>query len=328
MNSVANLDSSFELWYDYMLGYRNNENSVSLPTLCSEKQKQANATVMQLESVLTDCFGKQEYCKNKEIKYVLDLDEKTREALDKGLIKLDIGKNGEIFAQLRENGKYGRKLSMKKEVSACGLTAADVSTALQLKAIQEQMQTMMEVLEEIGRDVERVVQGQHDDRVSMFHSGLNLYIESRVVQDSSLKNLLISQALKSLSDSSAAILLEMKEEIDFLVNRRYRKVDEIHMHMGNIHRCFDVVYRSYMLKAMIYYERNEVSAMLTTVSEFRRFIENNISDNARKLAECDKNDTLLKDGVWETRAKLLNNADDMKHTLSEKTIFYLSEGVC
>lgn len=326
MGTVANIDNNFKLWYDYMSGYSDADSSISLPVICSEKQKQADTTISRLESVLAECFNEDQNDGKKKTKYVLDLDETTRNALDKGLIKLDAGKNGELFAQLRVDGKYGKKLSVKQEVSACGLTPTEISTALQLKAIQEQMQSMMEVLEDIGKDVERVIQGQHNDRIGIFHSGLNLYIEARSVQDDSMRNLLISQALKSVSDSSATILLEIKEEIDFLVNRRYRKVDEIHTHMSNIHRCFDVVYRSYMLKTMIYYERNEIPAMLTTVSEFRRFIERVISKNARKLAECDRNDILLKDGIWETRAKLLCNADSMKYTLSERTTFYLAEG--
>ena len=57
MGTVANLDNNFKLWYDYMSGYSDADSSISLPVICSEKQKQADTTISRLESVLAECFN-------------------------------------------------------------------------------------------------------------------------------------------------------------------------------------------------------------------------------------------------------------------------------
>lgn len=51
---------------------------------------------------------------NKGCKYVVDMSENTKEAIDAGVLKLT-QENGKTYAQIRENGKYGKKLPIKKK---------------------------------------------------------------------------------------------------------------------------------------------------------------------------------------------------------------------
>lgn len=77
------------------------------------------------------------------------------------------------------------------------------------------------------------------------------------------------------------------------------------------------------MKAVIYYEKNELPAMMTVMESFAKFIQNTIIPYAPKLTEYDLNDRLLQKGVWESRADLLLDLRPLKEKLENANAFYL-----
>lgn len=51
--------------------------------------------------------------------------------------------------------------------------------AMQMEAIKQQLQSIIESLKDIEGKVIEVIQGQRNDRIGLFYSGLSLYVESR-----------------------------------------------------------------------------------------------------------------------------------------------------
>ena len=77
----------------------------------------------------------------KGYKYVVDATESTLEAIESGKIKLTTENSGKMYAQIREaNGHYGSKLPIKKDVFAKGIDPIQMANALQMKALQDQVQ--------------------------------------------------------------------------------------------------------------------------------------------------------------------------------------------
>ena len=73
-------------------------------------------------------------------RFVVDMTDSTKKAIDKGFVKL-VTEHGKLKAQLRDaNGHYGAKLDIKEEIFRKGIDVADMATALQLKALQEMLQ--------------------------------------------------------------------------------------------------------------------------------------------------------------------------------------------
>lgn len=298
------------------------------------QQSNANRILAKVADVVGDAaFGKgARDGMKKEVRYVVDMSEDLIKAIDKGAVKLDCKKTGEIFAQIREaSGHYGNKLPIKKELIAAGIDPFSVGNALQMKAIEHQLNDMMDTLEDIGQDVSEVIQGQQNDRIGLYNSGLNLYLESRNIQNQEFRMLVAAQALKSLSDGNEQILQELRSDANYLLEGKYkqkkgRSAEEIQDRMMNINRCFDVIHRSYLLKAGIYYERGELQAMLSTMDEYGKFLQREIVPVAPQLAEFDRTDTLLQGGKWEKRAMMLTDVAAIKNQLASTNVYYLGAG--
>lgn len=307
---------------------------VGFRDLVLHQQSYANRVLARVADVVGEAaFGKgvSDGLK-KDVRYVVDMSEDMIKAIDAGTVKLDCKKTGEIFAQIRDgSGHYGSKLPIKKELIAAGIDPFSVGNALQMKAIEHKLNDMIDTLEDIGQDVSEVIQGQQNDRIGLYNSGLSLYLESRNIQNQEFRMLVVAQALKSLSDGNEQILQELRSDANYLLEGKYKQkkgksAEEIQDRMMNINRCYDVIHRSFLLKAGIYYERGELQAMLSTMDEYGRFLQREIVPVAPQLAEFDRTDTLLQGGKWEKRALMLTDIGAIKNQLATTNVYYLGAG--
>lgn len=265
---------------------------------------------------------------NDEVKYVVNISDEQKEAIKNGTLKLD-SKDGELFAQLKENGKYGKKLSIKEEVQKQGLTQAEAMFAVELASIKEQLENIVEALGEIQGYVIDTIEGLHNDRVALLYSGIHSYIEASQMVDSSLKDLLIAQSIKSLNDSQAQLMQEFKYNLNYLVSKEYKKErgkrkQTIDAKMDDIHRCFDVISKATLLKAMIYMNINQIPSMLVTFEEYGKFINKLIKPHAKFLVECDHRETKLINTIWEQRASSFENCLNTKNILENNHTYYIT----
>lgn len=267
-----------------------------------------------------------------ETRFVVDMTDKMKEAVRNGTIRLDTNKKGELFAQSRDSkGHYGKKFPIKEELVDQGIDPLEAMNALQLQAIKQQLEEVTRTLEEIGMGVEEVLQGQQNDRLGLYCSGMNLFIESQEIADDNFKKLLAAQAIRSLSDANAQMILEMQADIQYLEEAKYEKkknrADDISLRMANITKCFEVIHRSAVLKAAVYFTQGEIPAMLTAFDEYGRFLNTTVVPNAGRLREFDEKDMLLQNGTWEKRAESLLEVESIAQLMTtDKTTFYLEPG--
>ena len=304
---------------------------VNIRDIFNHQQSAADVVLRKVTDVVTDSSIGETIKKGmkKDFRYVVNMTDEMKQAIDSGAIKLDQNKAGEIFAQIRDaTGQFGDKIPISKEMIAAGINPMEISHALQMKALQRKLDEMMNVLDEIGQDVAEVIQGQQNDRIGLYNSGLCLYLESRNIQDPSLRSLIVAQALKTLSDGNEQIKQEMRSSIQYLLEGRYKKnkgksSEDIQEKMANINKCFDIVHRSYLLKSSIYSERNEIQAMLSALDQYGKFLKHEIIPIAPKLTEFDKNDVLLQDGRWDTRAKLFDSISTVRQQIAGTQTYYI-----
>lgn len=270
----------------------------------------ASNIIEELKKVLKD-----------EYELVVNLSPDLKKAIEEGIIKLDKNKAGELFAQVRKaNGQLSKKLSVGKKLIDKNIDIMGISNALQMKAIEQKMEKMIIVMTSINESVAEIIHGQQNDRLGLYYSGVNMYLESKEMKDNNLKNLLVAQSLKSLSDSNAQMIQSIQSNVQYLISKKYKskKGDsslEMNERMVEINKSFETIFKSTVLKASIYFERNEFSAMITTLDEYGKFLSKVIIPIAPKLAECDINDVYLECGVWENRSKSLMELDELKRKL-------------
>jgi len=265
----------------------------------------------------------------KGYKYVVDATESTLDAIESGKIKLTTENSGKMYAQIREaNGHYGSKLPIKKEVFAKGIDPIQMANALQMKALQEQVQQIADQIAVIDHSVREVIQGQQNDRIGLYYSGLALYLEARNVNDPEMKKALIAQSLRALSEATFQLGLTMQSDIKYLADGEFKigkgkSVGLIDSRMYSINQSFAFIHQATMLRAGIYCNEGELTAMSTVLNEYSYFIDGTVAKNAGLLAQCDRTDTGTEKGVWKSRAKLKLDVSEFNKRLNapDKTIY-------
>lgn len=263
-----------------------------------------------------------------DYQYVLKIDQPLKKAIENGDVKFEKNVKGEMVAQLRrKNGHYGGRIPIEKELKEEGVSSANLEMAMQMEAIKQQLESIVETLKTIEGKVIEVIQGQRNDRIGLFYSGLSLFVEARDIQDPFLKKQITAQALKSLSDANAQMIQDMRTNIQYLVFEQYKGskhiTQDIQEHLDVIHQCFDVIYRASFLKAAIYQQNHEIPAMLTAIEEYGRLVEKMIVPYVGKLSELDPTAQLFESSTWGSIAHTLSGCKKIKKQISSGELNYL-----
>lgn len=270
----------------------------------------------------------------KSIKYVVDISDKMANDINSGKIKLTTNKAGETFAQIvGKDGKYGSKLPIKKEDLSVALDPIQMTMAMQMRAMQEQLEEIAEQINLIDKNVKEVKQGQQNDRIGQYYSGLSLFIESRGIEDQEMRKALVAQSLKTLSDAIFQLRLNFEADIQYLVNKEYndakgKRIELMDARINSINQGFVYIHQAEMAKAGIYCSEKELGAMATVLDEYSQFIDTKIAKNAKLLAQIDSSDKDINNGLWNKRASFKIDTSEFKKQLmtKEKTLYLEMEG--
>lgn len=264
---------------------------------------------------------------DKGCRYVVDASESTLKAIENGALKLT-QENGKTYAQLRVNGKYGSKLPIKKEVFSKGLDSTQIANSLQMQALQDQIQEVTNQLVLIESSVKEVLQGQQNDRIGLYYSGLSLFLESQNIFDSSLRSAIQAQALRALAESTFQLKLTMQSDIRYIEQEEYNKTkgkrkELILEHMNSINQSFAFIHQATILRAGIYCNIGEYASMARVLEEYSYFIENDVAKNATLLSQHDSTDDGTETGLWASRSQLKLDVKEFSKAINspQKTLY-------
>jgi len=243
-----------------------------------------------------------------KIRLVVDASEETLRDIHEGRIKL-VEENGNMYAQLRRNGRYSSKLPIKEEVYNDGWNFDQITIAMQLKTIQESLVMISKQLRVIDERVQEVVNGQQNDRLGTYYSGVALYIESTCVSNEEMRKNLIAQSIRALTESIFQMTFVVQSDIKYLSSREFDKQKKIRTElirerMNRINQSFSTIHHASVLKAGIYCKEGELLAASAVLEEYARFIKGTISNNTELLSQCDIMDKGSEIGIWKCRARL------------------------
>lgn len=244
----------------------------------------------------------------KGCRYVVDVSEKTLDDIEHGKIKLT-DEHGMLYAQIRNKTGYGKKLPIKRDEFCHGIDLVQFANALQMQALQTQLHVITEQINLISYNLKDILQGQHNDRIGLYYSGMSLLIEARNITNAELKQALIVQSLKTLSEATFQLILTMQSDIHYLENKEYQSakgksaalIDE---RMQKINQSFAIIHKAILLRAGIYCDQGELAAMFAVLDEYSRFIENIVVKNVILLSSYDKADDGTDRGLWSSRTSL------------------------
>ena len=261
----------------------------------------------------------------KGFRLVVDAGDDMLKAIESGAVKLSVTKSGKMIAQVRQsNGNFGEYLPIKKEYFRKGIDSAQLANALQMQALQEQLSKITDQIQVINHSVIRVLEGQQNDRIAQYYSGLALYAESRLVTDPDMRKALVAQSMKALTEATFELTLTMQSDIKHLANRdgkhvKGKRIEYIDEHMTSVNQCFAFIHQAALLRAGIYCNEGELSAMTAVLDEYSRFIDTTVGKNAALLAQCDVHDDGTNEGIWNSRAQLKLDVSEFSRQLNNPT---------
>ena len=149
--SLKAFDESLLDLYDDQFNYS------AFKGLIDNKKEESHQVINQLISLLkTDT--------DDDVNLIVNLSDDMKEKYRQGLITFDKDKNGNMYAQLRdENGKYGKKLTISEEAKQTNLVFA-----AQLDTIKDVLIEIVDLLENIEECVNNVLTDLHNDRVGLY----------------------------------------------------------------------------------------------------------------------------------------------------------------
>lgn len=307
------------------------DDQFKLSDFCASLEKsesKSESTIDSAKIAIQRAFEKQEA----ETKLVVDISDDIKQAITRGEVRLETGKNGQVYAQLRKsNGQYGGKLSVKEELEQEGISAETLVLAMQMDMIKDQLEDIISGIKDVEAKVSEVIQGQRNDRIGLLYSGLSLYLEANAVSDEYLKKQLLSQALKSLNDANYQVIQDIRMSVEYLMTEKYKSsrktmLENIQERVSIIKQCYEVVFRASFLKAAIYQENGEIAAMVLALDEYGRFIEKMILPYIGKLHELDKDSRFIAQSIWGQMAKSLYGCREIQQKLSSNDGYYLRLG--
>ena len=268
-----------------------------------------------------------------EFKLVADISPDLMKEIKEGTKKLDEC-GDKIYAQIRDaNGNWGEKITLKKIPSEITIDPVTLSMAMQMKSIEKKLDDIVDALEVIGETVEWVREGQENDRIGLYLSGINLYQEATTIQDQNLRKLIVSQAIKSISDACSQEMQSAASDVKYLLDNRYMDLpkgkirSEKNKRIADINKCLEIIHKAAIFRAGIYYQEGELNAMLGVFSQYARFLDSVIISNAGKLAELDSTERRIDNSKWSKKQDILISIDEIRSQIEGETTVYL-EGGC
>ena len=218
------------------------------------------------------------------VEYVANLSDYAKEKLDSGEWALGIRKKtGETYAVIKDTAT-GRNQSF---VNLDARTVKDLGNLPELSAIQVQLAEITEQIEDLNRLVERVEQGQYNDRYAGFFSARQLVVEGLAANDEKLSKELLTSAIKTNNDTIAKLMLAIhKDANDFIdiktKSKDARRIDNL------LQNSIRYLNSSVQLNLVAYTAMGEEQSLLATLTNYQSFIEQTllkeIGDTGRTVA--------------------------------------------
>lgn len=247
--------------------------------------------------------------KEKNTEFVAKLSDYAKQMLKEGKWEFVIKKDtSNALALLRDRvtGKFQCSIELEQRVMK------SLEYGPELIAMQAKLAAITKEIEKMTRLVERIEQGQYNDRYAGFFGARQLFIESMVTSSETVRTNLLTDAIKLNTETIAKLMLAVYQDATAFIDIRVkpteaRRIDNLlQMSIGYLNS-------SVQLNVALYTALGEKQALMATLSNYKSFI----------------NQTLLRkiEGSSKTVAWKLDNARVGSDGLIQKTSVNLEKNI-
>lgn len=201
--------------------------------------------------------------------YVANLSDYAKEKLKSGEWALGIKKDtGETYAVIKDTAT-GRNKSI---LTLDAKVVKDLGNLPQLSAIQGQLSAITERIENLNHLVERVEQGQYNDRYAGFFSSRQLIVEALAANDEILRKELLISAIKTNNDTIAKLMFAINQDTIYFIDIKTKSKDA-HRIENLLQNSIGYLNSSVQLNLIAYTAMGEEQSILATLINYQSFIE-------------------------------------------------------
>ncbi len=204
-----------------------------------------------------------------ETEYVAKLSDYAKEKLNTGEWSLGIRKKtGETYAVIKDSvsGKSQSFVTLDKKI------VQDLGILPQLSAIQGQLASLAEQIEILNRMVQRVEQGQYNDRFAGFFSARQLIIEGMATQDDFVSKELLISAIKINNETIGKLMFSIHYDSGTLLDVKTKPKDAARIN-NFLQSSIRYLNSSVQLNLIAYTALGEQDALYSTLTNYQSFIE-------------------------------------------------------
>lgn len=244
----------------------------------------ANKIKQSLFSHISEASLIEKLANKGETEYVANLSDYAKEKLNSGEWSFGIRKKtGETYAIIKDTctGKSQSFVNLDERV------VKDLGNLPELSAIQGQLAAITEKIEDINRLVERVEQGQYNDRYAGFFSARQLVIEGLSANDENLRKELLTSAIKTNNDTIAKLMFAIHQDANDFINIKIKSKDARRID-NMLQNSIGYLNSSVQLNLVAYTAMGEEQPLLATLANYQSFVEQTllkeVDDTGRTVA--------------------------------------------
>ncbi|MBZ6014880.1 hypothetical protein KIJ04_09050 [Leuconostoc gelidum subsp. gelidum] len=300
-----------------------NYNFVSYSLIPLQKLASQNLTTSIRESLFANTANTNlvnNLTSKDKTEYVAKLSDSTKEKIKTGEWALGIKKKtGETYGVIKDTktGKNQSFLTLDKK------TVTELGNLTELAAIQGQLASISEAIEDLNLLIKRIEQGQYNDRLAGFFSARQLIIEGLQAKDEFVKKSLLLNAIQTNNETIAKLALSIHQDGLALSdpktkNKDAQRIDNL------IQSSIGYLNSSVQLNLVAYTDLHEEGALFSALTNYRSFINQTLlqeSESGKSTAWLIDNGHLGDNGnVVDTAKKVSNSIQSLITTYANSDI--------
>lgn len=235
---------------------------------------------------------------------VAEIPSMLKSKFESGELVLCRDKNGDLLAQLRGNKGFSKHLRIKEAEAS-----SDLARSLNDFMVQQQLAQIVNMIEHVQHSIDRVLDGQYDDRFALCQSAEQQVLNARLVADEQVRRQMFLNSIQTAEDARNTVMLVLKRDIDYICGLKYGgliedvntnpKEVEVEKRMRAIVAATQALHKASITEAVAFHELGEPAAMTNSIDFYLRFVSKNFSQDRCLLLSSNQGNKKIIDWVQE-----------------------------
>lgn len=263
---------------------------------------------------------------NKQL-FDVNMSKIAKEMYEKGewFLKYSKSKDGFIPMLCDQTGKFKEQVTLNPKY-----ISQNLSNALANLAMQQQLGQLMDQIEILSNSIQRIERGQIDDRIALFYSARQKFIEGISLSNPEWQAQALLNTIQTANDARYQLMQTMRSDIDQIINNNKMKKAKKDELSNNVRDAMWYINEATGLCVMCYSALGENKSMIATLLSYQCFIEQSllakINNETTIAIELHRNWNGTDNNWLEEPIKIVNKLDVLIKSKIESPILIVKEG--